>query len=1312
QALAAFKSGRSPVLAATDVAARGLDIKGVKMVVNFDVANNAEDHVHRIGRTGRAGVPGVAVTFLDRSEGKQAYEVMQSMRKVGQEIPDDLRQLADRVSVTCPAPAAEALACPEAPPPPPCPPAPACPPGDAARAGAPEAESRHVCWPEASVALSFVCGLGGLAVLVGFVLGTCCASRLVIFGAPEWHWAVLLAGLVSSAFRAPVLTLYGDMCIEGCGDAEAVRWLGPSNEVPKRVPRQLIYHLGQSVGHPGGSVRRGDDVAFHGSELLTGRKGVNVLMKKPELIEDIGAGNVEAYRSEEAHHDTRMLKMQRDSRGACRRPRRDVACDVNVAEQQDRPVPGSPTADWCPQAPAHRSEGPVGGDRRGEADSRLSLDQWGVTGHETVTKILERRGTHDQCDAVNRAGGEDILSRTRLNECFYYEVGREAETGKWQDERGGRAARVEEMAIFRRKHREYGEAKTASELLSRVVAELGRDSGIVEQMSLDGGEGGQPKSRRGQRRRGERAHCEDWARCCATTLNELDRGSADPQPLGLRASAGQERSLSMIQAAVAELGRPPTDLTRQGSLAELLAKRSYTGEKVDPGPPACLAQVDIQDAFLPSPPPELVSLFCLRPVTAGLAGVGELDGAPVSPSQLVYPHLRVVPMGWNHALRWCQRTHEYHAFRQPGVTPANKLSDKKPGVRLDRSGFAHTEYVDNFAAIGRQAAEVDAVADSVHEALSAAGLRLRLGIEGLLERGFATGRDLEVRCTDASPWGRGVCLAERDLLSIAEAGWWSDRWRFSRGAEDRVRPRDASLREELNMAAAAGLDDLGRVGTAPHLDGLGEADRSGVVPEIGPKILQRPWTTVSAGRWRRREAMPVLEGRALVWGVRHVNRGLSEFGKRVLFLTDGLSEVLALEKGALSLPAPRDAPLPSGSPFRPGGPAQRWAGPAAPPTLARAAPQPPAGPGDDDGPTGQVAAGGAGCPKDRHVADSEGLSVAERENAEDLYQRVYHAPLAEFRSFAATQGLRLGTAADYDGAALERAHQALFDSGGVQEGSRLKAVLHHYHPRLLVAKGLPGFARALRGWRRLVPPRSRLPLLWEVARAEASRLAANPCAARLVAVMFVFCLQLVELTSPAGRQVVPPSRAAGHDAWPLVLFPMEKKTPSISGTCNASIVGDLPFYRFIGNMLKLPKANVCGGELVARAQYMLLVQACQAAGQQLRFGGPPGLYQLRDGGAPADLARGRQSSAEVPARGRCATDSSVTECGRGGRIADQLAKLPMPSFEHAVGCAQKIGGALCKRCRPLPPARAAPWRSKCSAARATSVGPGGGGSKP
>jgi superfamily II DNA/RNA helicase len=64
QALADFKAGRLQVLIATDVAARGIDITDLPAVVNFDLPRSADDYVHRIGRTGRAGASGVAVSFV------------------------------------------------------------------------------------------------------------------------------------------------------------------------------------------------------------------------------------------------------------------------------------------------------------------------------------------------------------------------------------------------------------------------------------------------------------------------------------------------------------------------------------------------------------------------------------------------------------------------------------------------------------------------------------------------------------------------------------------------------------------------------------------------------------------------------------------------------------------------------------------------------------------------------------------------------------------------------------------------------------------------------------------------------------------------------------------------------------------------------------------------------------------------------------------------------------------------------------------------------------------------------------------------
>ena len=70
KALDAFKSGGVDLLVCTDVAARGLDIKDVPAVFNFDIPFNAEDYIHRIGRTGRAGASGLAVSFVSKSDGR------------------------------------------------------------------------------------------------------------------------------------------------------------------------------------------------------------------------------------------------------------------------------------------------------------------------------------------------------------------------------------------------------------------------------------------------------------------------------------------------------------------------------------------------------------------------------------------------------------------------------------------------------------------------------------------------------------------------------------------------------------------------------------------------------------------------------------------------------------------------------------------------------------------------------------------------------------------------------------------------------------------------------------------------------------------------------------------------------------------------------------------------------------------------------------------------------------------------------------------------------------------------------------------
>jgi ATP-dependent RNA helicase RhlE len=68
RALNNFKQGKTKVLLATDIAARGIDIDSLAFVVNYDIPNEPETYVHRIGRTGRAGKNGLAMTFCNQEE--------------------------------------------------------------------------------------------------------------------------------------------------------------------------------------------------------------------------------------------------------------------------------------------------------------------------------------------------------------------------------------------------------------------------------------------------------------------------------------------------------------------------------------------------------------------------------------------------------------------------------------------------------------------------------------------------------------------------------------------------------------------------------------------------------------------------------------------------------------------------------------------------------------------------------------------------------------------------------------------------------------------------------------------------------------------------------------------------------------------------------------------------------------------------------------------------------------------------------------------------------------------------------------------
>jgi ATP-dependent RNA helicase DDX3X len=93
-ALHTFRTGRTSILVATAVAARGLDIPNVTHVINYDLPSDIDDYVHRIGRTGRAGNTGVSTAFFNRGNKNIVRDLVELLREANQEIPQWLEGIA------------------------------------------------------------------------------------------------------------------------------------------------------------------------------------------------------------------------------------------------------------------------------------------------------------------------------------------------------------------------------------------------------------------------------------------------------------------------------------------------------------------------------------------------------------------------------------------------------------------------------------------------------------------------------------------------------------------------------------------------------------------------------------------------------------------------------------------------------------------------------------------------------------------------------------------------------------------------------------------------------------------------------------------------------------------------------------------------------------------------------------------------------------------------------------------------------------------------------------------------------------------
>ena len=102
EALRDFRTGKAPVLVATAVAARGLDIPNVKHVVNYDLPSSVDEYVHRIGRTGRLGNQGIATAFFDSRKDQQIARSLVKILADVSVIEGSYLQNAWRMNMHCP----------------------------------------------------------------------------------------------------------------------------------------------------------------------------------------------------------------------------------------------------------------------------------------------------------------------------------------------------------------------------------------------------------------------------------------------------------------------------------------------------------------------------------------------------------------------------------------------------------------------------------------------------------------------------------------------------------------------------------------------------------------------------------------------------------------------------------------------------------------------------------------------------------------------------------------------------------------------------------------------------------------------------------------------------------------------------------------------------------------------------------------------------------------------------------------------------------------------------------------------------------
>ncbi|CAK0857017.1 unnamed protein product [Prorocentrum cordatum] len=384
----------------------------------------------------------------------------------------------------------------------------------------------------------------------------------------------------------------------------------------------------------------------------------------------------------------------------------------------------------------------------------------------------------------------------------------------------------------------------------------------------------------------------------------------------VRKKSGKQRMVIDCRRANCWFRRPSTVAVATGSALGELA--------VPEGEQLYVGHVDICDAFYHFGLPEAFrDYFALPAVKAGDVGLTVLGGRPLAPGSRAWPVLAVLPMGWSHALYWCQTIHRGIVSSIPALLDVPFISDKS--VAPPVQPLAMTIYVDNFLALGTDPEAVSRAVKLVNAALTSRGsvytFIRRLGhctavplwesvrwelnafssLLCLISRKLQVSWSSKVMCTDASFWGFGLVCKDLDKDLVGSMGCFSERWRFLGDSKALSRAWAAGPSEdEIITKPLESSKDFQQFVGDEEASKEARTRAAGRLPEA---VREEGWAVVGSHKWGSPPGNIVEgEARAIAFGVKHICRSTKAFECHHLLLSDSLSSVLALGKGRSSAP--------------------------------------------------------------------------------------------------------------------------------------------------------------------------------------------------------------------------------------------------------------------------------------------------------------------------------------------------------------------------------------------------------------------------